>query len=78
MSDSNYGYADGHDGPGLSVRRRPAADRFDAVSIGVENERAVIVRVVLGSHTRGAVITPSRSQSHGVERIDNVSFLCHK
>ncbi len=46
------------------------ADRFDVVAIGVEDERAIVVRMVMRTQARLAVVPASGFERHGVKPID--------
>src|SRR2546427_7742285 len=43
---------------------------FDIVSVGVENERAVIIRMVVRAQARSAVVLAARGDRRTIERID--------
>ncbi len=46
------------------------ADRLDIVAVGIEDERAVIVGMIVGAHTRGSIVLAAGLQCRLVERID--------
>jgi len=45
------------------------ADRFEVDAIGIEDERAIIVRMIMRPKTRAAIVFPSGFQRRFVERI---------
>ncbi len=45
-------------------------DGFDVVPVRIQNERAVIVRMVERPRARGAVVFRARGNSGGVKRVD--------
>src|SRR3712207_8147794 len=49
------------------------ADDLDVVPVGVEDEGAVVVRVVLGAQAGGAVVLVAGGDRRGVERVDRRS-----
>jgi hypothetical protein len=48
------------EGGGLSGRFM--ADNFDIVAVGIEDKRAVVIRMILGSQSRRAVVFSSGSE----------------
>src|SRR5262249_11398985 len=51
------------------VSSRRVADSLDVVSIGIKYKRTVIVRVIVRTHTRGAVILAARRERRVIEPI---------
>src|SRR5262245_24441714 len=49
---------------------RAVADRLDVVPVGIEDEGAVVARVVLGARARCAVVSPACRQRQAVENAD--------
>jgi hypothetical protein len=43
---------------------------FDAIAIGIDQERGVVGIVIVGPQPRRAVVTPTGGQSRGVKCID--------
>jgi hypothetical protein len=59
----------------LHARRlRFVAMGLDPISIGIDDERGIVVRVVVGANSRRAVVAPSRFQRGCVEGIN--AFAC--
>src|ERR1700694_2479558 len=56
--------------PTTGELRRLVAHRLDVVAVGVEDEGAVVVRVVDLTHTRPTVVARARLECGGVERVD--------
>src|SRR5690606_21943268 len=63
----------------VEARQRPASsrgagramtDRLDVVPVRIEDERAVVVRVVLGTRAGSPVVLGPRGDRSGMERID--------
>src|SRR5690349_18605439 len=50
------------------------AHRLDIVSVGVEDKRCVVIRVIAAAETRGAVVAASGGQRGPIERIDIGAF----
>src|SRR5919107_1008685 len=59
--------------PIISGRR--VTDGLDVVAVGVEHERAVVVRVVDLTHARLAVVGAARRQGGRVEGVDGLAVL---
>src|SRR5438128_11494264 len=49
--------------------RRPLADGFDRMSIGVDHKGGVIGRPILGSKARAPIISPAGPQGFGMESV---------
>jgi hypothetical protein len=45
-------------------------DDFDIVTVGVKDERAVVIRMILGSQSRRAVVCSSGSEAGLMKDID--------
>ena len=56
--------------------QRPVADRLDVVSVGVEDEGAVIVGVIVGPEAGRAVVPSSRGERGAVKRLDLGARFC--
>jgi hypothetical protein len=46
------------------------ADGLDAMSIGIQDERAVIVRVIVRPQPRPAIVAPARGKRRCVKRVN--------
>ena len=49
---------------------RCVTDRFDVVSVRIEDKRTVIIRVVVRAQPRRAIVPAARRQRRAVERIN--------
>src|SRR5690606_25240991 len=49
---------------------RPMTNGLDIVAVGVENESAVVIRMIVGAQARLAVVAPAGRHRRGMERID--------
>src|ERR1044072_8560235 len=56
----------------LLVLRGPVADGLDVVAVGVEDEGAVVARVIDGARSRGTVVGAPSSESSGMESVDRL------
>src|SRR5689334_20852556 len=65
-------------GLGLSLGStllRPVANRFDVVAVGIEHERAVVVRVIDLAHARRSIVLAARFQSGCIESTHQLTIL---
>jgi len=51
------------------------ANRLDIVAIRIKDERAVIIRVILGTQSRRPIIKPASRQRGAVERVDCTAVI---
>lgn len=56
----------------------PMANGLDVVAVGVEDERAIVVCVIVRPDTRTAVVSSSCLQGRVVERVDLGTVLRHE
>ena len=61
----------------LAALTRRVADGLDVVAVGIEHERAVVVRVILRAQARRAVVLAAGRERCAVERIDAGAILGH-
>ena len=53
-------------------------DSLDVVPVGIEDIRAVVVRVVMLAHARRAVVRSARRERRGVELVDGRAVVCRQ
>lgn len=51
------------------------ADDFDVVSVGTDDERGIVARVVLRAQTGATVVLAARLQRRAMERVDLLATL---
>ena len=54
---------------------RPVAHGFDVVAVRIDDERAVVVRVVLGTYARRAIVARTGCERCVVESIDGFPIV---